>query len=47
VSDELHPETSPEGILLSERFNGRDWASFYKQLRARGGELSIVFNNCS
>lgn len=44
MSYELHPETPPEGILLSERFKGRDLSSFYKQLRARGGELGIVFN---
>jgi predicted DsbA family dithiol-disulfide isomerase len=31
-------------MLLSERFKGRDLSSFYEQLRARGGELGIVFN---
>ena len=44
VSYELHPETPPAGVLLSERFKGRDLSSFYEQLRARGNEVGIVFN---
>jgi predicted DsbA family dithiol-disulfide isomerase len=40
----LHPETPPAGMLLSERFKGRDLSSFYEQLRARGREVGIVFN---
>ena len=44
VSYELHPETPPAGVLLSERFRGRDLSSFYEQLRARGNEVGIVFN---
>jgi predicted DsbA family dithiol-disulfide isomerase len=44
VSYELHPETPPGGVLLSERFKGRDLTPFYEQLRARGSELGIVFN---
>lgn len=44
VSYELHPETPPAGVLLSERFKGRDLSSFYEQLRARGNEVDIVFN---
>jgi len=44
VSYELHPETPPDGTLLSERFRGMDLAPFYANLRARGSELGIVFN---
>lgn len=43
MSYELHPETPPEGLLLSERFKGRDLAPFYAQLQSRGRELGIVF----
>jgi len=43
VSYELHPETPSAGMLLSERFAGRDLAPFYAQLRARGDELGLVF----
>jgi predicted DsbA family dithiol-disulfide isomerase len=45
VSYELHPETPPAGILLSERFKGHDLSSFYDQLRARGKEVGVVFSN--
>jgi len=44
VSYELHPETPPAGMLLAERFKGRDLTPFYEQLNNRGKELSIVFN---
>jgi predicted DsbA family dithiol-disulfide isomerase len=43
VSFELHPETPPEGMLLSVRFKGHDLSSFYDQLRKRGKEVGIVF----
>ena len=43
MSYELHPETPPLGILLSERFKGYDLFSFYEQLRARGKEVGVVF----
>jgi hypothetical protein len=43
VSYELHPETPPEGTLLSERFKGRDASKMYDQLRQRGKEFNIVF----
>ena len=43
VSFELHPETPPEGMLLSERFKGYDLSSFYEQLRKRGKEVGVVF----
>jgi len=43
VSYELHPETPPAGMLLSERFKGYDLSSFYEQLRTRGKEVGIVF----
>ena len=45
VSFELHPETPPAGMLLSERFKGYDLSSFYDQLRARGNEVGIVFGD--
>jgi predicted DsbA family dithiol-disulfide isomerase len=45
VSYELHPETPPAGVLLSERFKGYDLSSFYEQLNARGLEVGIVFGN--
>jgi predicted DsbA family dithiol-disulfide isomerase len=45
VSYELHPETPPAGMLLSERFRGYDLASFYEQLRARGKEAGVEFGN--
>ena len=45
VSYELHPETPPAGMLLSERFKGYDLSSFYEQLRARGKEVGVVFGN--
>jgi predicted DsbA family dithiol-disulfide isomerase len=41
----LHPETPPEGILLSERFKGHDLTEFRDQLRARGKEFGIDFGN--
>ena len=44
MSYELHPETPPAGMLLSERFKGMDLTPFYNQLQARGNELGIVFN---
>ncbi len=43
VSYELHPETPPGGMLLSERFQGRNLAPFYAGLKSRGNELGIVF----
>jgi len=45
VSYELHPETPPAGMPLSERFRGYDLSSFYNQLRARGKEVGVVFGN--
>jgi predicted DsbA family dithiol-disulfide isomerase len=45
VSFELHPETPPVGMLLSERFRGYDLSSFYDQLRARGKEVGVVFGD--
>lgn len=45
MSYELHPETPPSGMLLSERFKGYDLSSFYDQLRARGKEAGVVFGN--
>lgn len=43
VSFELHPETPPEGMLLSVRFKGLDLSSFYEHLVQRGKELGVVF----
>ena len=45
VSYELHPETPPAGLLLSERFKGYDLSSFHEQLRMRGEEVGVVFGN--
>jgi len=45
MSYELHPETPPAGMLLSDRFRGYDLSSFYDQLRARGKEVGVVFGN--
>jgi predicted DsbA family dithiol-disulfide isomerase len=45
VSYELHPETPPGGVLLSERFKGYDLSSFQEQLRERGREAGVVFGN--
>jgi predicted DsbA family dithiol-disulfide isomerase len=45
VSYELHPETPPAGMLLSERFKGHDLSSFYEQLRTRGKEVGVVFSS--
>ena len=44
VSYELHPETPPQGMLLSERFKGYDLSSFYDQLQKRGNDVGVVFN---
>jgi predicted DsbA family dithiol-disulfide isomerase len=45
LSYELHPETPPKGILLSERFKGYDLSSFHEQLRERGREVGVVFGD--
>lgn len=45
VSYELHPETPPGGILLSERFRGHDLSLFHEQLRQRGKEVGILFGD--
>lgn len=45
VSFELHPETPPTGMLLSERFKGYDLSSFYDQLRTRGKAVGVVFGD--
>ena len=42
---ELHPETPPAGVLLTERFKGYDLSSFHEQLRTRGVEVGVVFGN--
>lgn len=47
MSYELHPETPPQGMLLSERFKGMNLAPFYANLQSRGKELGIVFNEHS
>ena len=45
IGYELHPETPPEGILLAERFKGRDVSSRRDQLLQRGKEFGIIFGN--
>lgn len=43
----MHPETPPQGMLLSDRFKVRDLSSFFEQLRARGKEAGVVFGDLS
>ena len=43
IGYELHPETPPEGVLLSERFKGYDISQMFDNLRLRGKEFGIVF----
>ena len=43
VSYEIHPETPPDGILLSERFKGHDVSRMFDHLRQRGKEFGIIF----
>ena len=45
MSYELHPETPPGGLLLSERFRGYDLSAVQEQLRARGRDVGVVFGN--
>ena len=42
---EIHPETPPDGILLSERFKGHDVSGIFDHLRQRGKEFGIVFGD--
>ena len=45
IGYELHPDTHPEGILLSERFKGYDVSQMYDHLRQRGKEFGVVFGD--
>ena len=45
ISYELHPETPPEGVQLSERFKGYDVSQMFDHLRRRGKEFGIVFGD--
>jgi predicted DsbA family dithiol-disulfide isomerase len=47
VSYELHPETPPQGMLLSRRFKAQDLSSFIEQLRARGKDAGVAFGDLS
>jgi len=40
---EIHPETPPEGALLSEHLPHIDWDDLYRHLRASGKEFGIIF----
>lgn len=40
---EVHPETPPQGVLLSEYFEGLDTAGFFREMEKRGAEFGIRF----
>jgi len=42
---EIHPETPPEGMLLSDRLPDIDWHALYSNLRARSALLGIAFGD--
>jgi predicted DsbA family dithiol-disulfide isomerase len=45
VSCEIHPETPPEGVLLSVRLPGIDWDGMYQNLRRSGAPYGIAFGD--
>jgi predicted DsbA family dithiol-disulfide isomerase len=45
VSSEIHPETPPEGMLLSVRLPGIDWDGMYQNLRRSGAQYGISFGD--
>jgi predicted DsbA family dithiol-disulfide isomerase len=45
IGYELHPETPPEGVLLSERFKGYDISGMFNNLRRAGKDFGIVFSD--
>jgi predicted DsbA family dithiol-disulfide isomerase len=45
VSCEIHPETPPEGVLLSVRLPGIDWDGMYQKLRRSGAPYGITFGD--
>jgi predicted DsbA family dithiol-disulfide isomerase len=42
---EIHPETPPEGMLLSDRLPDVDWDGLYRDLRRRSAPLGIAFGD--
>jgi len=42
---EIHPETPPQGILLSDRLPDIDWYALYSNLRASAAPLGIAFGD--
>ena len=45
MSCEIHPETPPEGVLLSVRLPGIDWDGMYQNLRRSGAQYGIAFGD--
>ena len=45
MSCEIHPETPPEGVLLSVRLPGIDWEGMYQNLRRSGAQYGIAFGD--
>ena len=43
LSFEIHPETPPEGVLLTEHLSHIDWDEMYTGLRKSGKEYNIEF----
>lgn len=42
---EIHPETPPEGILLTKRLPNIDWDELYGNLRQSGARYGITFGH--
>jgi predicted DsbA family dithiol-disulfide isomerase len=45
VGCEIHPETPPEGVLLTVRLPGIDWEGMYQNLRRSGAQYGITFGD--
>jgi len=45
LSFEIHPETPPEGVLLTEHLPHIDWDEMYTGLRKSGEEYNISFGD--
>ena len=45
LSFEIHPETPPEGVLLTEHLPHIDWDEMYTGLRKSGKEYNIEFGD--
>jgi len=42
---EIHPETPPQGVLLTERLPHIDWEELYRHVRQSGSAYGIAFGN--